>query len=241
MKALKGHFYAVGIGPGAADLLTVRAVSTLSSVDVIIAPRSEIANKSLALETVREYINADQEIIEHVYPMNRDNEATVSSWREVAESVCAKINDGFSVAQITLGDPNIYSTSTYLINCLKESLAYEKIHIVPGISAFQAVAAKFLDPVCLQEDRVVVMPATDLHEVENSLAECETLILYKAGKNIEKLRELLRAKDLLNSARTAFYVEQNEEILWEDMNVDIEHEGKYMTVVIIHTGKRIWK
>ena len=241
-KAVKGNFYAVGIGPGCADLLTVRAVNIIGSADVVIAPRSELATKSLALESVKEYINFDtQEVIEHIYPMNRDNDGTIDSWTEVAVIVEDRIKKGLSVVQITLGDPNIYSTSTYLINCLEGRINKSSVKIIPGISAFQAAAAKFVDPLCLQEDRVLIMPATDLSEVEKALGTCETMLLYKAGKNIEKVRALLREKNLLGKAKTAFYVEQEGEILWADMESDIEHEGKYMTVVIVHCGSRDWK
>jgi precorrin-2/cobalt-factor-2 C20-methyltransferase len=65
-KALPGHFYAVGVGPGSPDLMTVRAANLIRSADVIVAPRSERAEESLALRTVEELI-AGQEVIEHVY------------------------------------------------------------------------------------------------------------------------------------------------------------------------------
>jgi len=42
-KAQAGHLYIVGVGPGAADLLTIRAINILSTVDVIIAPRSSLS------------------------------------------------------------------------------------------------------------------------------------------------------------------------------------------------------
>ncbi len=239
--AEKGVFYAVGIGPGCPDLLTVRAVNIISSADVIIAPRSELADKSLALESVKEYVDAGkQEIIEHVYPMTRDNASTVASWSGVAEIIAAKIAAGLAVVQITLGDPDIYSTSTYLINSLKTLIPEESIKVIPGISAFQAAAAKFNDSLCLQEDRVLMMPGTDLQEVEDSLKNCETLVLYKAGRNIGKIRDLLAGKGLLERAKAAFYVEQEGEVLWSDMSTDMEYEGKYMTVVLIHCGSRDW-
>ncbi len=239
--AEKGVFYAVGIGPGSADLLTVRAVNIIASADVIIAPRSELTSKSLALEAVEEYIDtAGQEVIEHVYPMTRDNASTLASWNEMAELVQERLQRDLSVAQITLGDPNVYSTSTYLLKCLEGRVGREAIKVVPGISAFQAAAARFVDPLCLQEDRVLIMPATDLQEVEKALNLCETLVLYKAGKNIEGVRELLTAKGLIGRAKAAFYVEQETELLWEDMTAAIEYEGKYMTVVIVHCGCREW-
>ena len=241
-EAEKGVFYAVGIGPGSSDLLTLRAVNIISSADVIIAPRSELATKSLALESVKDYINSQvQEVIEHTYPMTRDTRSTVESWGEVADTVVSRLAEGMSVVQITLGDPNIYSTSTYLLSCLRGKIRDDAVRIIPGISAFQAAAARFVDPLCLQEDRMLIMPATDLIEVEKALDSCETLLLYKAGRNIDRVRELLQRRGLLAKAKTAFYVEQEEEVLWGDMTSEIEHEGKYMTVVIVHCGSRDWQ
>lgn len=47
MQAQPGHFYAVGIGPGSPDLLTVRAVKILESVDIILTPQAKGTNRSL--------------------------------------------------------------------------------------------------------------------------------------------------------------------------------------------------
>ena len=66
-KPKPGHFYAVGVGPGASDLLTYRAAQLIESADIIIAPRSKRSKTSLALKTV-EHLISSQEVIDHVYP-----------------------------------------------------------------------------------------------------------------------------------------------------------------------------
>lgn len=240
MKAEKGHFYAVGIGPGAPDLLTIRAVDIIKSAKVIIAPRAETSASSLALNTVRPYTGIGQEILEHVYPMKRDNAATLASWDGVADRVCAALSAGKSVAQITLGDPLIYSTSAYLLECLSGRVEPERVHIVPGISAFQAAAAKTGRVLTLQEDRMLVMPGTNLRHVESALNKCETLVLFKAGKNMGAIRDLLRRRGLLAQSSAAFYVEQEGEAVWRNLEEDFDFEGRYMTIVQIRTGKRPW-
>ncbi len=85
-QALPGHFYAVGVGPGSSDLLTLRAVDMVRSADVIIAPRSRIADVSLALQAVK-YLLDGQGVIDHVYTMARDAENTIQSWAKMAELV----------------------------------------------------------------------------------------------------------------------------------------------------------
>ncbi len=49
---MAGKFIGVGVGPGAADLLTMRAVNTLKNADVVCIPRSCKYNAVIALQTV---------------------------------------------------------------------------------------------------------------------------------------------------------------------------------------------
>jgi precorrin-2/cobalt-factor-2 C20-methyltransferase len=48
-KSQKGHIYAVGVGPGSPDMMTVRASQIVKTADVIIAPRSKKGSQSVAL------------------------------------------------------------------------------------------------------------------------------------------------------------------------------------------------
>ncbi|WP_276609596.1 SAM-dependent methyltransferase [Desulfuromonas acetexigens] len=52
MQPQPGHFYAVGIGPGSPDMLTVRAARLVEGCDTIITPQAKGSSKSLALEAV---------------------------------------------------------------------------------------------------------------------------------------------------------------------------------------------
>ncbi|MHB8766068.1 MAG: precorrin-2 C(20)-methyltransferase [Deferrisomatales bacterium] len=247
-RALPGHFYAVGVGPGAPDLLTLRAARLVATADVVIAPRSEKSDDSLALQVVRPHLRAPgegQEVVEHPYPMARDLDRTLQCWGEVADRVARDCGAGRSVVQITIGDPSIYSTSSYLLGLLEGRLAEGRVHVVPGISAFQAAAARFADPLTLQEDRLLLMPATDLAEVEKALAGdcCETLVLYKAGRSVADLRDLLRRRGLADRARAVFYVEQERETAVRNLDAldDAAAEAAgYMATVIVHLGRRNW-
>ena len=107
-RALQGHFYAVGVGPGAPDLITCRAARLVETADVVIAPRSTIAETSLALDTVRHLITQRQEVLDHQYAMERSQKVTVSNWTPVAELAVDRCQSGKSVVQITLGDPMLY-------------------------------------------------------------------------------------------------------------------------------------
>ncbi|MHC4404719.1 MAG: precorrin-2 C(20)-methyltransferase [Planctomycetota bacterium] len=239
-NAKPGHFYAVGVGPGAPDLVTFRAASLIQSADVIIAPRSRVSEESLALVTVRGLIQ-EQEIVEHVYAMTRDLDETIARWTEMAKLVSRRCLDGQSVVQITIGDPMIYSTSHYLLALVKETLPARRIHVVPGISAFQSVASRFGESLSIQEDRMMLMPATDLDRVEDALSRCETLVLYKVGKHIDEIADLLERKGMLGRARLVCNSEQEgKEFVTTDLRSAAGGCHGYMATVILHIDRKRW-
>lgn len=241
MQAQPGHFYAVGIGPGSPDLLTVRAVKIIESADIILTPQAKGTNRSLALNAIEPYLT-EQEVMTVNYPMQRNGNTTRERWNSVAGDVLEKLQQGKSVAMITIGDPLIFATTSYLLYGLSDGLSRENIHLIPGISAFQIGASRFHDPLTLQEDRLTLMSATDLAAVENALDHCETLVLYKAAGVIDKLLKLLKAKGLLASSKLVSCAEQGDgELLVDSLENWTPDNLSYMTTMIIRIGNRDWQ
>ena len=87
IEAMKGKFYTIGVGPGAPEYLTLKALRLIQTADVIVAPRSKVSSDSLALQTVASFLSPKQMVYEHIYSMSRDEESTLASWREVAVKV----------------------------------------------------------------------------------------------------------------------------------------------------------
>jgi len=240
MKAVKGHLYLVGIGPGAADLLTLRAVNILSSVDVILAPRSATSDDSLALATVRPHLT-DAEVVEHIYPMERDNEKTAQSWRKMADLACERIAQGQSVAHITLGDPLVYSTCAYLLDQLDGRIPQDQIHIISGISAWQASSALLGEMLILQNDRMMILPADNLAAVEDAFAHCETMVIYKIGKRFRAVVDLLEKHNLVANASLVAYAEQGKQRIIHNLAEADDDKLGYMSTMVIHLGRRSWE
>ena len=240
MNPEPGHFYAVGVGPGAPDLLTLRAARLIEGCDALVAPRSERSGTSLALGIVRAHLRG-QEILEQAYPMGRDQDRTRAVWAEVADWTAERLRAGKAVVQITLGDPLIYSTSCYLLAALRKLVEPGRIHAVPGISAAQAAAAAFQEDLALQEDRLTFLPATDLQRVAAALDQSETVAIYKVADQLDGLIDLLEAKGLLGRARLAFAVEQDRQRLIPDLRLARGTKLGYMAVVLVRTGHRPWE
>ncbi len=240
-KAQPGHFYAVGIGPGSPDLLTIRAMRIIESADIILTPQAKGTNRSLALNAIEPYLR-EQQVMTVNYPMQRNGNHTRERWNAVADDVLEKLQKGKSVAMITIGDPLIFATTSYLLYGLADALEKEKIHLIPGISAFQIGASRFHDPLTLQEDRLTLMSATDLTAVENALDHCETLVLYKAAGVIAELLQLLSTRNLLSSSKLVSCAEQGDgELLIDNLENGITEELPYMTTMIIRIGNKDWQ
>ncbi|MDY0300238.1 MAG: precorrin-2 C(20)-methyltransferase [Trichlorobacter sp.] len=240
-KAQPGHFYAVGVGPGAPDLVTLRAARLVETADLIIAPRSSKASESLAVTAIRPLL-CGQELIENSYPMERDQEATRHCWGEMADLVVQRCRQGQAVVQITIGEPLFYSTSAYLLEALANRMSADTIHLVPGISAMQAAAACFGDPLTMQDDRLMLMPAVRLDEVAKALEQCETVVLYKVGPRLKALTGLLAQKGLLDRARLVCHVEQEgREVIVSRLTDDLPDAMGYMSTVIVQLGRKGWE
>ncbi|WP_406084202.1 precorrin-4 C(11)-methyltransferase [Micromonospora zamorensis] len=118
-----GKVWFVGAGPGAADLLTVRAARVIAEADIVIWAASLV--HADVLDHARpgaQVIDSSQLPIEGVLPL----------YQRAAEQ-------GLTVARIHSGDPALWgAVQEQLELCRALGLAVE---IVPGVSSFTAVAA----------------------------------------------------------------------------------------------------
>lgn len=64
---MTGKLYGIGVGPGDPELLTVKAINAIKKLDVIIAPKTEKKDGSVALNIAKEHIRPETEIIYQVF------------------------------------------------------------------------------------------------------------------------------------------------------------------------------
>jgi precorrin-4/cobalt-precorrin-4 C11-methyltransferase len=117
--------YIVGAGPGDPDLLTVKAQKILALADVILFA------DSLVPEQILEGVRSDAEIIP----------TANKTLEEILPIMVEKVrSQQKSVVRLHSGDPSLYSATYEQIQLLADAdIPFE---VIPGISAFQAAAAK---------------------------------------------------------------------------------------------------
>ena len=92
---MKGSLTGIGVGPGDADLLTVKAVKAIEGADVIMCPASAEDRPSIALSVVSHLVDEPrQEITKLIFPMTKDRDVLEETWRRNADIMAQKVATG---------------------------------------------------------------------------------------------------------------------------------------------------
>ena len=128
-----GKVYFIGAGPGDADLLTVKAQRLLRRAEVVIYAGSLIP----------------EELLRQVPPSAKLHNSAFLTLEEVLAVTLRAVRAGRTVLRLQSGDTSIYSAIQEQMALLeKEHVDFE---VVPGVSSFQALAAKLKSEFTLPE------------------------------------------------------------------------------------------
>ena len=190
----RGKLYGVGVGPGDPELVTKKAERVLREADIVAVPDKGAGEKT-ALNIVADIV-AGKELLYCPTPMVRDRAVLDGCYEQIANDICALLDEGKNVAFITLGDPTVYSTYIYVH---KKVLArgYEA-ELIPGVPSFCAVAARLNTSLCEGAERLLIVPAS--HDAADCLDIRANKVFMKAGKAIGELQAQLAERDMLEHA-----------------------------------------
>lgn len=197
---MSGIFYGIGVGPGDPELLTVKAIKAIENVDVLIAPKTEKKEGSVALTVAKPYLKKDVEIVYQVFPMVKGfAENSTEAWEANKQEILALLQAGKNVAFLTIGDPMFYSTYIYIYRLLEHEDV--EIKTIPGIPAFAAIGSQLGYPIVEGDDVLTIIPATASPEkVEKAMQAADNVVLMKVYKNFEEMADLLAKNDMAEQA-----------------------------------------
>ena len=194
-----GIAYGVGVGPGDPELMTQKAIRIIRENQVIAVPGKE-AKESIAYKIAAAMVPelAQKELVPIPMPMVRDRKLLQEAHIRGARLIENYLDQGKNVVYLTLGDPSVYCSFSYLQQILlSDGYAVET---VPGVPSFCAAAARLNLPLTEWDEPLHLVPA--VHETKGSLREPGTYVLMKASSRMAETKELLR-----NSKKEVFAVE----------------------------------
>ena len=171
------HF--VGAGPGAADLMTLRAANLLAEADLVLYPGTYLDEGFLV------HVSPDAELVD-TQDLDLD---------QIMSQLIAASGDGLEVVRLVSGDPSVYSAVTEQAQRLDD--AGVEWDVTPGVPAYAAAAAvvgrELTVPLVAQsvvltraQARSTAMPSGEA--LVNFAATGATLVVHLA---ITRTRELM--------------------------------------------------
>jgi precorrin-2/cobalt-factor-2 C20-methyltransferase len=230
-----GKLYGIGIGPGDPKLLTLKAKEIIDQVDIIFCPKGDEDKTSWARSIIETMNSTSKKFIELPFPMTRNKKVLEVYWQRAAKRIAKEITNGKQGAFITLGDPFIYSTYIYLIKTLRKNFPDIEVETIPGISAFNAAAAKAQVPLVEGDERMAILPVRkDLKGLREAFKAFDTVILMKVGSKLDKVMALLSELDLLRHSILVSRLGQPGERMIHDLSSlnEVKREG-YLSVIIV--------
>ena len=147
MDRVAGHVWLVGAGPGAEDLLTLRAQRVMMEADVIVYD-------ALVPQAIVDMGRRDAERLS----VGKRKGCHSKSQDEINELLVQLGREGKRVVRLKSGDPLVYGRAGEEMAALRDAgITYE---IVPGITSAFAAAADFELPLTLARCRLLA----DLHD-----------------------------------------------------------------------------
>lgn len=228
--AEKGKLIGIGVGPGDSELLTLKAAKILETAPVVCSPKSSKEKESIALSIVRPLLEERKDykrlmVVEPIFPMTEDKEELNICWDRAAFLVSSYLDSGRDVAFITLGDPSIFSTFSYVQERLKEKYTVET---VPGITSFTACASAINESLVEQNQVLTIVPKID-DRLDDILEYSDSVVLMKASRNTKELEQSIESK---NREKKIYSVEnctqENEKVI-----EGFSEDKPYLTTTIV--------
>jgi precorrin-2/cobalt-factor-2 C20-methyltransferase len=199
-RPVPGRLVGVGVGPGEADLLTLRAAAALRRASRVLAPSTAVDAVGRAEAIVRQAL-PDVAVERVPFAMAPSRASRDVSVERAAEVVAHHLSAGEEVAWVTLGDPLVYSTFAAVAAGVKKRRPGTAVLAVPGIMAFQALAARTVTVITDERERLVIRTALDDEDLAADLDDPETtVVIYKGGRRLPEVAAALATAGRLDGA-----------------------------------------
>ena len=230
---MKGKIYGISLGPGDPDLITLKGLKALKKADKIYYPGSLFnggRKASYSLSILDNY-DLESEKLEGFYlKMDLDRVQAKAIYETTFQNILIDYNNGLSIAIVSEGDISTFSSFSYLLEKIEaHNLA---IHLIPGISSYLNLASESRMPLCLQNEKVVIIPRIQSkEELQEAIVNFDTVVLMKIISVVDIITSVIDKEK--HSITYAERLGTDKQFISTDWEIAKQREIPYFSLITI--------
>lgn len=191
-----GRIYGVSLGPGDADLITLKGLKALQQADKIYYPGSLFKDgrkSSYSLSILNQY-DLDVEKLQGFYlKMDLERAQAKTIYETTFQQIIKDYNKGLSIAIVSEGDISTFSSFSYVLEKIKSRKI--PIDLIPGITSYLHLASESKIPLCLQNEKVTIIPRIQSKDqLKEVIHHFDTVVLMKIKSVMESITSVIDTK-----------------------------------------------
>lgn len=242
-RAKASTLYGIGVGPGDARYMTLRAAGLVGSVDVLafFAKKGRPGN---ARRIITPLFRKGCTELRLEYPVTTELPTThpdyakqIRAFYEAsAKSITGHLDEGCSVGLLSEGDPFFYGSFMHLFTRLPRA----SVEVVPAVTGMSAAWTATGQPVTWGDDVMTVLMGTlDQSTLAKHMGDADALVVMKIGRNLAKIRAALRDAGKEDAAWLVEYAAMPKQTVRRLAEVPADYAAPYFSIVIVHgQGRR---
>ena len=229
-----GTFYGVGVGPGDPELITLKTYRLIQEADVIVSPTKKMGKPSIAYRIVESHIPEGKTVIDMDFPMislSAEREKLEAQWEANADDIEAMLSEGKDVVFLTLGDPMVFSTYSYVLRYLQQrGLPTETLS---GVPSFCNLAAQIGIPLTQGEESLGIVAMTQSEEEVRAILDVhKNVVIMKVSANNAFLAQELEKRGLENAFVLVSNIGMDNQRITRDIE-DLKGKVPYLSTMLI--------
>lgn len=238
-----GKIYGVGVGPGAVDLLSVRADKLVREAKYIAFFR-KAGRAGHARQIASTLLSKDVTELAMDYPITteiplsdqRYSEVLSEFYKKYSNKIISLSQTGIDLVILCEGDPFFYGSFMHIYSRVKDKCPVE---VVPAITGMSAAWTATDIPITWGDDILTVLMGTlDKTTLENQLQDTNAAIIMKIGRNLPKIKKALERTGRFYDAFIVEYAAMDKQTVQRLSDYNTEN-APYFSIIILHgQGRR---
>ena len=238
-----GKIYGVGVGPGAVDLLSVRADKLVREAKYIAFFR-KAGRAGHARQIASTLLSKDVIELAMEYPITteiplsdqRYSEVLSEFYKKYSNKIMSLSQTGIDLVILCEGDPFFYGSFMHIYSRVKDKCPVE---VVPAITGMSAAWTATDIPITWGDDILTVLMGTlDKTTLENQLQNTNAAIIMKIGRNLPKIKKALERTGRFYDAFIVEYAAMDKQTVQRLSDYNTEN-APYFSIIILHgQGRR---